>query len=691
MSIFEIAEVAVPVPLYPRRRFFDYKIPEDLRNSLKPGHLVSVPFGNRKSWGIVWSLKESSSEKKLKEISELRYPEVVMSESKREFAEWLSRRYFYPIGEVCESMIPSAIRKASHKLLAKEFPQSSKSLTPKLLNLNEEQKLAYENISLSSHRGHLLWGVTGSGKTEVYLHLIRDSLLADKGAIVLVPEIALTPQLSARFEKAFPGQVAVFHSAQSEKEQREEWLKVFQGQKKIALGPRSALFGPLSTLGLVIIDEEHEGSYKQEERLRYHGRVSAEKLCELMGAKFVLGSATPSAETLKRALSGELTLNKISHRAVEQAKRPEVVLVDLKKNIKEKTFSNPDEFIEKEAFDLAPQSLFFSPELISAIDQTLKANEQAILFLNRRGMGRALICKSCGHQPNCIQCAVNLVPHRNKLLCHYCGFESMIPSSCEKCQGPLRELGYGTQALEEELKLFFPQAKTVRLDRDVVQDRKKLIETLQVFNEQNADILIGTQMVAKGHDFPQVSLVGIVLADIGFSLPDFRNEERIFQLLIQVAGRAGRSQIPGKVIVQTFKPQEGIFENISRGESLESFEEYLKNILMTREFLHYPPFSQLVLFQFQGIYEDGVSEAARSVAQALQKIKKENFQVLGSVPAPILRVRNKYRYHVLVKAPDEDSLNKAIEWIFQTWEENKLEKKFKGTRLIIDVDPVSLV
>jgi primosomal protein N' (replication factor Y) len=690
LPILEIAEVAVPVPLYPRRRFFDYKIPDELKKSLKPGHLVSIPFGKRKSWGVVWALKEASEEK-LKEIHELLYPDVVMNESKREFAEWLSRRYFYPIGEVCESMIPSAVRKASQKLLTKEFSANSFHSSPKLLNLNEEQRLAYENISQSNKRGHLLWGVTGSGKTEVYLHLIRDCLISEKGAIVLVPEIALTPQLSARFEKAFPGQVAVFHSAQSDKEQREEWLKVFRGQKKIALGPRSALFAPHATLGLVIVDEEHEGSYKQEDHLRYHGRVSAEKLSELMQAKLILGSATPSAETLKRALSGELTLNKISQRAVEQARRPEVVLVDLKKNIKEKTFLNPDEFHEKEAFDLAPQSLFFSQELIASIDQTLKSNEQAILFLNRRGMGRALVCRGCGHQPTCIQCAVNLVPHRNKLLCHYCGFECMIPSSCEKCQGPLRELGYGTQALEEELRLFFPEAKTVRLDRDVVQDRKKLIETLQIFNEQKANILIGTQMVAKGHDFPQVSLVGIILADIGFSLPDFRNEERIFQLLIQVAGRAGRSQIPGKVIVQTFRPQEGIFENISRGESLDSFEEYLRNILMTREFLHYPPFSQLALLQFQGLYEESVCNAANSVAQALQKIKKEKFQVLGSVPAPILKVRNKYRYHVLVKAPEEETLNKAIEWIFQTWEENKLEKKFKGTRLIVDVDPVNLV
>ncbi len=695
MAVFEVAEVAVPVPLYPRRRFFDYKIPQDLSASLRPGHLVSIPFGNRKSWGIVWSLKESSSEKKLKEILELRYPEVVMNESKREFAEWLSRRYFYPIGEVCESMLPAAIRKASHKLLSKEF-KSNPILPSTLLNLNEEQGVAYENISQSKQRGHLLWGVTGSGKTEVYLHLIRDCLNSQKGAIVLVPEIALTPQLSQRFEKAFPGQVAVFHSAQSEKEQREEWLKVFLGHKKIALGPRSALFAPLPSLGLVIVDEEHEGSYKQEDRLRYHGRVSAEKLCELMNAKFVLGSATPSAETLKRALADELTLSKLSRRAVSQAQRPEVVLVDLKKNIREKSFSKPIEDQEQEvdavdAFDLAPKSLFFSEELKAAIDKTLKANEQAILFLNRRGMGRALICKSCGHQPSCVQCAVNLVPHRNKLLCHYCGFECMIPAACEKCNGLLRELGYGTQALEEELKLFFPEAKTVRLDRDVVQDRKKLIETLQIFNEQKANILIGTQMVAKGHDFPQVSLVGIILADVGFSLPDFRNEERIFQLLLQVAGRAGRGQIPGKVIVQTFRPQEAIFENISKGESLESFEEYLKNILMTREFLRYPPYTQLALLQFQGLYEDQVSEAAHSVAQALLKIKKENFNVLGSVPAPILKVRNKYRYHVLVKAPDEEMLNKSIEWIFQTWEENKLEKKFKGTRLIVDIDPVSLV
>ena len=681
-----IAEIAVPVPLFPLDKLFDYGVPEDLLSALTVGTLVTVPIGARKSWGIVTALKAESSEKKLKSVQEVRFAQPVFTKERMEFARWLSKRYFYPIGEVLETMLPAAIRKSSSKLLTKELKSKPAVEPGKNLELNDEQMKAFLAISQAASKKHLLWGVTGSGKTEVYLHLIEKNLEAGRGAMVLVPEIALTPQLFNRFEKAFPGQVAVFHSAQTEKELREEWLKVFFGKKRIALGPRSALFAPIADLGIVIVDEEHESSYKQEERLRYHGRVAAEKLSELVGATLVLGSATPSAETLQRGLSGQIVLHKLEKRAVEKARRPAVTVVDLKKNLAEKSFLSPPENSTND-FDLAPKSFFFTDELIVELENVLKNSEQAILFLNRRGLGRALVCKKCGYQPQCVQCAVNLVPHRTKMLCHYCGFECSIPHTCAQCQGELKEVGYGTQALEDELKRLFPTMKSLRLDRDVVQDRSQLVATLKDFADRKADVLIGTQMVAKGHDFPNVSLVGVVLADVGF-FPDFRNEEKFFQLLTQVAGRAGRGEIPGKVILQTFRPDEKVFQEIQKGEDLGHFEKYVGEMLEARKFLHYPPFAELALVQFQGLEEKSVMAAATLVAQALQKVKKDDFIVLGAVPATISKVRNKYRFHVLVKSPNDEILHQALSWVQKTWEDSKLERKFHGTRMIIDIDPV---
>ena len=279
------------------------------------------------------------------------------------------------------------------------------------------------------------------------------------------------------------------------------------------------------------------------------------------------------------------------------------------------------------------------------------------------------------------------------MLCHYCGFEMPTPRKCSECntEDSFREVGFGTEALEAELKRLYPELRTIRLDRDIVSDRSALVETLKIFSDKEADALIGTQMVAKGHDFPNVSLVGIVMADVGFSMPDFRNEERGFQLLTQVSGRAGRAEIPGEVVLQSFRPEDPLFLALQKGESLEAYEEFMKNILSTREFLNYPPYVELALLQFQGLDETSVKKAAQAVAQALNKIKAENFYVLGEVPAAIYRVRNKFRYQIMIKSKSEEVLRKALSWIQQKWVESKMEKNYKNTRMIIDVDPVQTI
>jgi primosomal protein N' (replication factor Y) len=690
------AEVAVPVPLYPYKRFFDYKIPQEFLENTQVGSLVKIPFGRRQSWGIVWKIKESSTEPKIKDIAGLLFPFPVFDEKQKEFVEYLSERYFYPIGEVCEALVPAPLRKCSPKLLEKYLKKEVLGLPsiPSPRDLNEEQKKVLEEIRSTGSPVHLLWGVTGSGKTEIFLRLIREQIEKKKTSIILVPEIALTPQLFSRFEESFPGQVAVFHSAQTEKEQREAWLDICFDRKKIALGARSALFAPVKNLGLVIIDEEHESSYKQDDRLRYHARTAAEKLCQLRGAFLLLASATPSAESYYRAKTKKISLSTLSKRAVAFAKSPDLKIIDLKKNLTQKVRGSrearlefPDLAPKEEDVFSAPESVFLSQELKDEIQKTLDLGEQGILFLNRRGLGRARVCRSCGFQPECPLCAVSLVPHRNKMLCHYCAYEKPVEDICEKCGGDMKELGFGTEALEKELQFNFPKMKILRLDRDAVQDRTKLLETLDTFANKEADFLIGTQMVAKGHDFPNVTLVGIVQADIGLSLPDFRNEERFFQLLIQVSGRAGRAQKAGRVLLQSFRPEEPIYHKLLLGEDLKNYESFMDSLLQTRELLFYPPYSQLCLLQFQGFEEGAVHKAAIQVSEALLKIKEEGFKVLGPSPSPIFKIRNRFRYQILVKSKSQDLLLKALSWVHTVWEKEKLSKLYSDTRMIIDPEP----
>ncbi len=691
------AQTAIPVPFYPLDLTFDYSIEDSQQESIRAGCLVDLTFGKRKSWGIVCSISEKTEFKdseKIKPIKSLKFPLPVFSEKRMCFLKWLSEYYYYPLGGVFESALPSAIRNASSKLLNKEKIKIEKELHPeKEKTLTQEQELAYKNILESGDLLHVLWGITGSGKTEIYLRLIDSCLKNNQSALILVPEISLTPLLRNRFEKRFPGQIATFHSAQKESDLRKNWLDIFHGRKKIALGARSALFAPLENIGFIIIDEEHDSSYKQEERLRYHARDAALKLAEIYKAKLVLGSATPSAETFNLIQSSKAKVHKLKKRAIENAELPEIQIVDLKKGIAEKSFeTQPHESESVFSIPEARENLFLSPELDTAIQETLNSKKQAILFLNKRGLGSQVFCRDCGESVSCPSCDVKLTPHFDSLRCHYCNYSTPIPNPCPSCSGKsgFLKVGVGTQALEKLIELHFPAAKVLRLDRDITAKAGELESVISKFGNGEADILIGTQMVAKGHDFPNVTLVGVLLADLGLNIPDFRASERAFQLLLQVSGRAGRANEKGKVVIQCFDKKHPILQRMSHSTSMDDYEDFLKQELLTRKAFNYSPMAPMFLLRLDSLKETKLNQASSSICTALSRAAKGSFQILGPTPAPIYKVRNRFRSHILLKGPDLLPIRKSLDWILSMWSEKKLEKLYE-TRLHLDVDPQQMM
>jgi len=571
---------------------------------------------------------------------------------------------------------------------AKDVAPAKAAITPNAAQLAALQALR------SDARPHVLWGITGSGKTQVYIEAIREALARGQGAMILVPEISLTPQLLSRFEAAFPGQVAVFHSAQKPTELRRAWLEVFHQLKPIALGARSALFAPLKNLGLVVLDEEHDGSYKQDERLKYHAREAAAELARLRGAQLLLGSATPSAESLHKTMTGEWALSKLEMRAVELSTLPQVQLVDLKKQLPQQNLNieAAATSFREELEPVVPEPFFISAPLREKISDRLIRREQIILFLNRRGTGSSLLCRSCGNSVDCPTCHVALTPHRHTLMCHYCGFQTKEPATCKDCgaqEYPYKRVGVGTQEVESQLKREFPEARVMRLDRDSASTKEELESIIDTFARGEGDILIGTQMVAKGHDFPKVTLVGMILADMGLHVPDFRAAEKSLQLLLQVSGRAGRASAGGEVVVQTFNPEHRVFRALSTYQGLSSYSDFLEVDLLEREALSYPPYGELLLMRFDGLEEMQVRDAANAVAQALSRVDATYLQVLGPAMSFYSRVRGRYRYHVLLKSKSREHLNKSVQWIWDIWLSKRLEQKYK-TRLSLDASPVTM-
>lgn len=490
----------------------------------------------------------------------------------------------------------------------------------------------------------LLHGVTGSGKTEVYLQATEEALKADRQALILVPEITLTHQLVARVRARFGDEVAVLHSGLKPGDRLAQWERLRTGDTQVAVGARSALFAPVENLGLIVIDEEHDGAYKNEEGFRYHARDLAARRAAAAGCPLILGSATPALESRHRADTNEIRRLSLPRR-VGGRPLPAVQIVDLAKE-KEK---NP-----------RGRKMILSRPLRAAIEQTMNDGGQTILFLNRRGFSTRIFCFQCGHAERCTDCDVALVYHSadNHLKCHYCDLVRNVPEVCNGCGDPETALlGVGTERLEEEVQSVFPTARTMRLDRDVAAKRGHTESVLKALNDGKVDIVIGTQMVAKGHDFPGVGLVGVVAADIGLHLPDFRAAERTFQLLTQVAGRAGRAARPGRVIVQTFVPDHYALAPVGSHD----FEGFYREEISHRESLGYPPFGQLTRIVVHAEEEEHARRAIEEVAAAAQKAIPEGvaLEVLGPAPAPLARLRGRYRFMFLLKGDAPAALRVA--------------------------------
>jgi len=548
----------------------------------------------------------------------------------------------------------------------------------RIARLTEEQAIAVEGLTRAlatrSFKPVLLHGVTGSGKTEVYLRVVELALDQGLGALVLVPEIALTPQLVGRFRSRFGSEVALLHSALKDKERLRQWQALRAGVVRIAVGVRSAIWAPVPNLGVVVVDEEHDPSFKQEEKLRYHARDLAVVRAQKAGCLVVLGSATPSLESLENVKRGRYEVLTLSRR-VDDRPMPTVQLVDL-----------------RVARPRTPETRGTEPPVLSgpvreAIAETLGRSQQVILFLNRRGHATFLTCEVCGQTLKCEDCDVCLTLHLSarRLQCHYCGRASFVPPSCPSCGGPLLSLGVGTERLEAEVVDAFPHARVARLDRDAASNAETLTDLLARFARRELDVLVGTQMVAKGHDFPGVTLVCVVLADTALALPDFRAAERTFHLLTQVAGRAGRGADAGRVLVQSYNPEAPPVARMLEG----NFARFSAEELERRRALAWPPYTRMAAIRVEGEGAELTTRVAQELGRVLAKAlphSSQGVRLLGPAPAPITKIRGKTRWQLVLKAPTHHALGPPLDAL-----EKALETIPSGVKVVIDVDPVAML
>jgi len=536
--------------------------------------------------------------------------------------------------------------------------------------LTEAQRAAVEGIGAAIAAGQrkafLLHGVTASGKTEVYLHVVQHCLQAGRGALILVPEIALTPQLVGRFRARFGDAIAVIHSALGDGERHQMWKRLRSGELRIAVGARSALFAPVMNLGLICVDEEHDSSFKQEEGVRYHARDMALWRAHRAGGQCVLGSATPSLTSIALAEKQVLQKYVLPSRARKAAAMPTVEVVDLCRN---KAGPTGDRLL--------------TWPLVRALERVLEIGEQAILFLNRRGFAPSLVCEDCGTILRCPDCSIALTVHRGgrpRVVCHMCDYHSAVPEYCSECRSPeLSEEGAGTERIEAALTRHFPSARVARLDRDVAAGAKSQL-VLDRMRQREIDILVGTQMVTKGHDLPNVTLVGVLDADAALSMPDYRAAERAFQLLVQVAGRAGRGDRPGHVLVQTRQPESPVITCALRHD----VASFVAQETEQRRELMYPPYARLALVRFEGLDEKLVTREADRVARLLQRSPVPAVRLSGPAPAPIAKIRNRWRYRFLLKSVNRQSLRAALLVVSKTPVDRRV-------RVIIDVDPMNML
>lgn len=660
------ANVAVAAPLF---QAFTYAVPEGM--PIAVGQRVVVPFGRKRRIGYVTELVASAPTMAIKPIEEILDLDPSLSPALMELIQWMSRYYFSPIGELCRGALPGTLsllskkagkpRSTPHELGDSFTSTTSHPLTPAQQAIVDAVSPAIDAKQFSPL---LLHGITGSGKTEIYLELFAHSLTSNRQALFLVPEIGLTPQLTGRVVSRFPGQVAIYHSGLTDSQRHREWQKIRSGEANIVVGTRSALFAPFRHLGIIVVDEEHDSSYKQDEAPRYHGRDGAIMRAKIESVPIVLGSATPSLESYLNAQRKKYTYLHLPER-VGGAVLPPIELVDMRVGDKHPSF-------------------YLSYQLACAIEETLEKKRQTILFLNRRGFSSFTICSDCGTSPTCPNCSISLTHHRHPdvLLCHYCDYTIPLPPCCPNCKSKkFKPLGLGTQRLETELKEFFPDARISRLDRDTASSHHQRMDILGEMKRGETDILIGTQMITKGHDFPGVDLVGIISADTSLHLPDFRAAERTFQLLTQTSGRAGRTIDPARVIIQTLSPEHYSLQHAATHD----FLSFANTELGHREELEYPPFFKMAAIRIVGNIEERVVQVANSLPSLLTD--SEQLCVRGPAPAPLAKVRGKFRWHLLIKTSSHAHLHDMLSRI----QRYAIEQCPSGVNVQIDVDPVHMM
>jgi primosomal protein N' (replication factor Y) (superfamily II helicase) len=532
----------------------------------------------------------------------------------------------------------------------------------------EAQGKIHDGVEAGKFSGMLLHGVTGSGKTAVYLAAMREVLEQGKSSILLVPEIGLTPAVAADLHQVFGDEVAILHSALTDAERAEQWHRIKRGEARVVVGTRSAVFAPVSNLALIIVDEEQDSSYKQEETPRYHARDVAVMRAKMAGAVVVLGSATPSLESYYNAKKTKYSLLELPDR-VEQRPLPEVEILDMRLEFQE-----------------TGQEQVISRKLAEEIRERLEKKEQVMVLLNRRGYSPVVLCRACGKTLQCKNCAVSMTHHKRerKMECHYCGHVAHIPDKCAQCGSDyVYFVGTGSEKLEELLHGMFPQARIGRLDRDTVRGREDFERALNALNEGELDMLVGTQMIAKGHDIHGVTLVGVVGADMALSLPDFRAAERTFQLLTQVAGRAGRGQAPGKVVLQTYFPDHYAVQFAARHD----FTGFYDKELQFRAWMHYPPYNAIANVLIRSEKLDEALTWSGELGRWFEKTRHEGIRVLGPAAAPIVRLKRDYRYHFILKSPSREKMNALLRAMLA----EAAARKIPRTQVIVDVDAVWLM
>jgi len=705
------AEIVFPIAI---DGVFDYIVPEIYQKSIRVGMSVKVPFRNQKMYGLVIRLKDNSQIEKLKEIESIKNSGKGESEYIIKFYQWIAAFYQCSFGKVLKPALNKNVVNKNEKEITlyyikdsptntgysttkikellnlsdyalkkkvktgeiearkekvyREAGVSSLDFSDKKITLSQEQQNAVDKITgTTEFKPFLLFGITGSGKTHIYIEVAKKVLADGKSVIILVPEISLTPQTIARFERALKTSCAVIHSRMSAGERRDAIESIMLGERKLLIGVRSAILAPMDNVGLIVVDEEHDSSYKQTDpEPRYNARDTAIMRAKLQNAKIILGSATPSFESFYNCQIGKYERIDLQNRHIG-AKLPEVKIVNMLK-----TANNGKKTI-------------ISNELRENIQKCLDENKQIILFLNRRGYSVNLVCDGCGQVKFCPRCSVGLVYHRNGdiLRCHVCGHSENPNYKCENCGNEtVKYEGFGIQKVEDELKLLFAEAKVLRMDADTTGSKNGHSKIIEDFAEKKYNILLGTQMVAKGLDFANVKLVGVLQADIGFSAPDFRAGERMFQLLAQVAGRAGRADDDGLVIIQTFSPEEPSIKFAQKHD----YTGYFNATIDSRKRVGFPPFVKIAKIKITGENEEESSAFSKKIADFLHQNAK-NIKILGPVESSVFKVENKFNFVMLIKSPNYKTLCDALDVLRKT-----LPQKNKNATVSykIDVDPTNL-